>query len=67
MTELEQASSKVKMKFKLALTERGMKQVEIAEMLHVSPQQVSRALSGNSTPLDIDIQKRTAKILGIEL
>ncbi len=66
MTELESASSKVKIKFKVSLLERGMKQVELAELLGVSPAQVSRALAGNSTPKDIEIQKRAAKILGLK-
>lgn len=67
MTELEQASSKIKQKFKIALIERGMKQVELAQMLGATTGQVSRALSGNSTPRDIEIQKQAAKILGIDL
>ena len=67
MTELEKASSNVKIKFKIALIERGMKQAELAEILGTSPAQVSRALAGNTTPKDIEIQKAAAKILNIEI
>jgi len=67
MTELEKASSNVRIKFKIALLERGMKQIELAHMLGVSPAQVSRALAGNITPKDIEIQKRAADILNIEV
>ena len=67
MTELEQASSNIRVKFKVALIERGIKQVELAEMLSTTPAQVSRALAGNTTPKDIEIQKQAAKILDVEL
>ncbi|MBZ5985027.1 helix-turn-helix domain-containing protein [Leuconostoc gelidum subsp. gasicomitatum] len=67
MTELEKASSNVRIKFKIALLERGMKQIELAHMLGASPAQVSRALAGNITPKDIEIQKRAADILNIEV
>lgn len=67
MTELEKASSNVKIKFKIALIERGMKQAELAEILGTSPAQVSRALAGNTTPKDIEIQKAAAKILNVEI
>lgn len=67
MTELENAAKSLKVMFKTALLERDMKQVELAKMLSVSPAQVSRALQGNTTPKDIEIQKQAAKILGIDL
>ncbi|GAO99868.1 helix-turn-helix domain-containing protein [Fructobacillus ficulneus] len=67
MTELESLSRNVEKKFKDALWERNIKQVELAEMLHTSPAQLSRALKGNTTPRDIEIQKQAAKILGIDL
>ncbi|MGL5301453.1 MAG: transcriptional regulator [Weissella confusa] len=67
MTELENAAKNVQLMFKTALWERGMKQVELARMLSVSPAQVSRALQSNTTPKDIQIQKQAAKILGINL
>ncbi|WP_180676411.1 helix-turn-helix domain-containing protein [Leuconostoc citreum] len=67
MTELEKASSKVRVKFKIALIEHGIKQVELAKMLNTSPAQVNRALAGNTTPKDIEIQKQVAKILDVEL
>ena len=67
MTELERASSNVRVKFKVALSEHGMKQVELAKMLGTTPSQLNRALSGNTTPKDIEIQKQVAKILDVEL
>jgi transcriptional regulator with XRE-family HTH domain len=67
MTELEKASTSVKKKFKRALIENDLKQVELARAIDETPAQVSRALSGNSTPKDIYIQKKAAKILGIEI
>lgn len=67
MTELEVASRNVEKKFKFALWERNMKQVELAHILQTSPAQVNRALKGNTTPRDLEIQKQAAKILGIEL
>lgn len=67
MTELEKASSNLKTKFKIALIERDMKQVELAKMIGTTPAQVNRALAGNTTPKDIEIQKQAAKILNIEI
>lgn len=67
MTELEVAAKNVRIMFKTALLEHGMKQVELAKMMNVSPAQVSRALQGNTTPKDIEIQKQVAKILGITI
>ena len=67
MSELEKASSNVKIKFKVALIKHNMKQVELAEILGTTPAQVNRALAGNTTPKDIEIQKRAAKILNVEI
>lgn len=67
MTELERASSSIKRKFKIALFDNNIKQIELARLLDVNPSQLSRALAGNSTPKDIEIQKRAAQKLGIEL
>lgn len=67
MTELESAAKKTKITFKIALLQRGMTQVELSKLLHTTPAQVSRALAGNTTPKDIEIQKVAAEILGIEL
>lgn len=67
MTELESAAKKTKITFKVALLQRGMTQVELSKLLHTTPAQVSRALAGNTTPKDIEIQKAAAEILGIEL
>lgn len=67
MTELEQAAKNVRIMFKTALSSRGLTQVEIAKMLNTTPQQLSRAIAGNTTPKDIEIQKKLAKILDVQI
>ncbi|CAH0415932.1 helix-turn-helix transcriptional regulator [Periweissella fabaria] len=67
MTELEQAAKNVQNTFKVALVSRGLKQIEVAEMLNTTPSQVSRAIAGNTTPKDIEIQKKLAKILDVQI
>lgn len=67
MTALEIASNDVKLKFKMAILQSGFKQVELAEMVGTTPQQLSRAIAGNTTPKDIEIQKKLAKILNVDL
>ncbi|WP_433322380.1 helix-turn-helix domain-containing protein [Weissella tructae] len=67
MTALEMASQDVKVKFKIAILQSGFKQRELAEMVGTTPAQVSRAIAGNTTPKDIEIQKKLAKILNVEL
>lgn len=67
MSELEMAAKKVKKVFKKALVDQDMSQKEIAVLLNTTEQQVSRALSGNTTPKDIAIQKAAAKILQIQI
>lgn len=67
MTELEAVAKKAKITFKTALLQKDMTQVELAKLLDTTPAQVSRALAGNTTPKDIEIQKAAAKILGIEI
>lgn len=48
MTELEVASRNVEKKFKFALWERNMKQVELAHILQTSPAQADRANAINA-------------------
>lgn len=67
MTELEQASASIRTKFKIAIFESGYKQRELAEIIGTTPQQLSRAIAGNTTPKDIELQKRLAKFLNIEI
>lgn len=67
MTELEQAAKNVRNMFKTALSSRGLTQVEVAKMLNTTPQQLSRAIAGNITPKDIEIQKKLAKILDVQI
>ncbi|CAK1246942.1 helix-turn-helix transcriptional regulator [Fructobacillus fructosus] len=67
MTTLEIESRNVERKFKIALFEHGIRQKELAEILQTSPAQLNRALKGNTTPRDLELQKKAAKILGIEL
>ena len=67
MTELEAAANKVQRAFKVALAERGMTQVELARLLGTGKVQLNRALNGNTSPKDIELQKQAAKVLGIEI
>ncbi|MCM0583520.1 helix-turn-helix transcriptional regulator [Weissella diestrammenae] len=67
MSELEMAVADLRIKFKKALLENDMKQIELARILDVAPAQISRALAGNTTPKDIEIQRQVAKILKIKL
>ena len=67
MTELQKAALSIKQQFKIALAEHDMKQKELAEIINENPAQVSRALAGNATPKDIEIQKKAAKFLQIEI
>lgn len=67
MTALELASRDVKMKFKMAILKSDFKQRELAEMVGTTPAQLSRAIAGNTTPKDIELQKKLAKILNVDL
>lgn len=66
MTELQIAANNNKKKFDIARIETGIGYKEVAKMLNVKPQQLSRALTG-TRPRDIEIQKAAALIYGIEL
>ena len=66
MTELEIAAKNVKDKFDMARIKTGIQYKEVAEMLSVSTQQLSRALTG-TRPRDIQIQKAAERIYGIEI
>lgn len=48
---------------KLALEQRGMKQVQLARRLHCTPAHISRIVRGHVTPNARD-RKRIAQILG---
>ncbi|CAH0416145.1 hypothetical protein KAR50_05775 [Periweissella fabaria] len=61
MTGLEQAAKNVQNTFKIALISRGLKQVEVAEMLNTMPAQVSRAIAGNTTPKDTKEVSKTTR------
>ena len=49
MTELEIAAKNVKEKFDIANIKTGIPYKEVAKMLNVSPQQLSRALTWNTS------------------
>lgn len=67
MTELEKVSSSIRAKFKIAIFKSGYTQRELADIIGTTPQQLSRAIAGNTTPKDIEIQKRLATFLQIEI
>lgn len=50
---------------KMALTERGMTQVELAKMLSTNPQSLNRAIQGDMTPRSLELRKRINQVLGI--
>ena len=50
---------------KMALTERGMTQVELAKMLSTNPQSLNRAIQGDMTPRSLELRKRINRVLGI--
>lgn len=66
MTELQIAVNNIKKKFDIARIETGIGYKDVAKMLNIKPQQLSRALTG-TRPRDIEIQKAAALIYGIEL
>lgn len=53
--------------FKIALMKRQMTQRVLAEFVGTDPQQLNRAIHGDTSPKAQVIRKKAAKILGIEI
>lgn len=50
---------------KMALTDRGMSQVELAKLLDTNPQSLNRAIQGDMSPRSLELRKQINKVLGI--
>lgn len=63
---LEQATADIEKRIKTALIDQGMTQVQLADLLNLSPQWVNRAIKGQNTPKAINIRKKIYKVLGLD-
>lgn len=63
---LEQAAADIEKRIKTALIDHGMTQVQLADLLNLSPQWVNRAIKGQNTPKAINIRKKIYKVLGLD-
>lgn len=64
--EMLRESRKIALKVLVKLDEMGMKQRELAELMQVSPQQISKIVSGNEN-LTIETQIKLQNILNIPI
>jgi transcriptional regulator with XRE-family HTH domain len=64
--EMLRESRKIALKVLMKLDELGMKQRELAELMQVSPQQISKIVSGNEN-LTIETQIKLQNILNIPI
>lgn len=55
----------IKKRIKLALIERDMTQVELAQLINEGQQQLNRAISGDMTPRSLEIRQKIYKVLNI--
>ncbi|RRG18230.1 XRE family transcriptional regulator [Weissella viridescens] len=63
MTALEQETKKTYVQFKTAIIESDFKQLELAEMLHTSQAQISRAIHGSDDRRSRELREGLVKIL----
>lgn len=63
---LEQAAADIEKRIKTSLIDHGMTQVQLADLLNLSPQWVNRAIKGQNTPKAINIRKKIYKVLGLD-
>lgn len=63
---LQEAASTVKKAIKKRLIDRNMTQKEIADMIGISQQQMTRAVAGASGPRDVEIRQQVYKILDMK-
>ncbi|MEY8295006.1 helix-turn-helix domain-containing protein [Limosilactobacillus caviae] len=61
--ELEKATANVEKQIKIRLLERDMTQTELASLIGENPQQVNRAIKGNSAPRSVEIRKKIYRVL----
>ena len=64
--ELERAAENVKRAIKAGMAKKGIKQTEMADLIHEGTFQVSRAINGDMQPKSKKIRKKIYLILGME-
>ncbi|UZN41874.1 helix-turn-helix transcriptional regulator [Lactobacillus sp. IBH004] len=62
---LEESAKECEVKFKVALVEKQITQRKLAAKLGTTPQQVNRAIKGDTSPMSKKIREKMQKILGI--
>ncbi|WP_294762056.1 helix-turn-helix transcriptional regulator [uncultured Lactobacillus sp.] len=62
---LEKSAKECEVKFKVALVEKQITQRKLAAKLGTTPQQVNRAIKGDTSPMSKKIREKMQKILGI--
>lgn len=62
---LVKGALEIKKRIKLALIERDMTQVELAQLINEGQQQLNRAISGDMTPRSLEIRQKIYKVLNI--
>jgi len=68
MVKLDEEAKKMKLRFKHAIIfEKETTQEALAKKIGKNKQQVSRAISGDSSPMSKVIRKQLAQILEIEI
>lgn len=63
---LVESRKNLEKKIKIALLDRGMTQKELSKLIKENPQQVNRAIKGDSAPKSIELRKKIYQILNIE-
>ncbi|WP_223896976.1 helix-turn-helix domain-containing protein [Lactobacillus huangpiensis] len=62
---LEKQAKECEVKFKIALLKQQITQREMANMLGTGPQQINRAIKGDTSPLSNKLREKMEKKLGI--
>lgn len=62
---IDKASRECEIQFKIALVKHNLTQREMATMLGTGPQQINRAIKGDTSPLSKRIREKMQNILGI--
>lgn len=62
---LEKSAKECEVKFKVALVEKQITQRKLAAKLGTTPQQVNRAIKGDTSPMSKKIREKMQKALGI--
>lgn len=64
--KLESAKKLVEREIKMALIEKSMSQVELAQITGESRSEINKAVKGNTSPHSTELRKKIYKILGME-